>query len=54
MERCGKDIYNYKTVRFYLVLQNKLDVVDWLDNNREKYTASVLNKEHHYIGFYYE
>lgn len=54
MEKEGVNIFNYKTVRNELIRQCKFDMVEWLDNNREEYTRSILNKEHQLIGFYYE
>lgn len=53
MESNGKNIYDYTEVRLSLIGQNKFDLVDWLDNNREDYTTSILNREQHYIGFYH-
>jgi hypothetical protein len=52
MEHQGVDIYNYKEVRFVLTRQKQFNLVEWLDNNREEYTTSILNREQHYIGFY--
>lgn len=54
MEAKGINIYNYKEVRLDLIRQTKFDLVEWLDNNREEFTTSILNREQHYIGFYYD
>lgn len=54
MEEKRIDIYSYKEVRLDLTRQNRFDLVEWLDNNREEFTTSILNREQHYIGFYYD
>jgi hypothetical protein len=50
----GLEIHNYKTVREYLIGLNRFDLVEWIDNNRSEYTKSILNREQHHIGFYYD
>jgi hypothetical protein len=54
MEKMGLEIHNYKTVREYLIGLNRFDLVEWIDNNRSEYTKSILNREQHHIGFYYD
>lgn len=54
MEKNKIDIYSYKEVRLDLIRQSKFDLVEWLDNNREEFTTSILNRDQHYIGFYYD
>ena len=54
MENRGVDVYSYKLVRADLIRQNVFDLVEWLDNNREEFTTSILNREQHNIGFYYD
>jgi hypothetical protein len=54
MENKGLEIYSYKTVRQYLIGLNRFDLVEWIDNHRSEYTKSILNREQHYIGFYYD
>ena len=54
MENRGVDVYSYKLVRADLIRQNVFDLVEWLDNNPEEFTTSILNREQHNIGFYYD
>jgi hypothetical protein len=54
MEQKGIEVHDYKTVRNYLIGLNRFDLVEWIDNNRSEYTKSILNREQHYIGFYYD
>jgi hypothetical protein len=54
MEKMGLEIHSYKTVREHLIGLNRFDLVEWIDNNRSEYTKSILNREQHYIGFYYD
>lgn len=54
MENRKVDIYNYGLVRTDLIRQNMFDLVEWLDNNREEFTTSILNREQHNMGFYYD
>ena len=54
MEGKGIEIHNYEQVRKALIGHGRFDLVEWLDNNRVEYTRAILNREHHFINFYYE
>ena len=54
IEGKGIEIHNYEQVRKALIGHGRFDLVEWLDNNRVEYTRAILNREHHFINFYYE
>lgn len=54
MEGKGIEIHSYQEVRKSLIGHSRFDLVEWLDNNRVEYTTAILNREHHFIDFYYE
>lgn len=50
----GMNVHDFITVRDYLFLNNKFDMVEYIENNRYAFTTSIMNREYDYVGFYFE
>lgn len=48
------NVHDFITVRDYLFLNNKFDMVEYIENNRYAFTTSIMNREYDYVGFYFE